>query len=197
MNGSKKTGQKGFTLMELLVVLILISLLMTTLMQGLSYFLKLKERGSVLVLMQQKSQMQESWFKMLIQGLTPYQSFAEKYFKGNKMELVGQTLTTLTSPSASIEDIHLTLEQTSTTIKLIYKERKHEWVLGEWLSNQAYLSYQDQQGTMHDSWPPKGDDVTQLPALVKLHITTPRDNIDWFVSIAGRLNPKLTVEDLF
>ena len=183
--------------MELLVVLILISLLMTTLMQGLSYFLKLKERGSSLVLMQKKNQMQEYWFKMLIQGLTPYQSFTEKKFEGNKTQLMGQTLTTVTSAPASIEDVSLKIEQTPETIKLVYKERKHKWVLGEWISNQAYLSYQDQQGNMHDSWPPRGDNVTQLPALVKLHVTTPRDNIDWFVSIAGRLNPKPTLEDLF
>ncbi len=194
----KKEQQKGFTLMELLVVLILISLLMTTLMQGLGYFLKLKERGSSLVLMQQKNQMQEYWFKTLIQGLTPYQSFTKKKFKGSKTQLTGQTLTTLTSTPASIEDITLKLEQASGTVKLIYTAEKYTWVLGEWISNQVYFSYQDEQGDMHELWPPKdSDDTIQLPALVKLHVTAPLGNIDWFVSVAGRLNPKLIMQDIF
>ena len=197
MDFSKKLRQKGFTLMELLVVLVLISLLMTTLMQGLSYFLKLKERGSALVLTQQKTQMQEYWFKMLIQGLTPYQSFTEKKFEGNKTQLMGQTLTTLTSAPASIEDISLKLEQTSEVVRLIYVEGGYTWVLGEWVSNKAHLSYQDQEGDMHELWPPQGnDEITQLPALVKLHITTLRGNINWFVSVAGRLNPKLVMQDM-
>ena len=197
MSYLKKERQKGFTLMELLVVLVLISLLMTTLMQGLSYFLKIKERGSALVLIQQKTQMQEYWFKLLIQGLTPYQSFTKKKFEGKKTQLTGQVLTTLTSTPASIEDITLKLEQTPETIKLIYTAGEYTWALGEWISNKAYLSYQDQQGDMHKLWPPKGsDDIAQLPALIKLHITTPRENIDWFVSVAGRLDPKPILEDL-
>jgi prepilin-type N-terminal cleavage/methylation domain-containing protein len=196
----KKSQQKGFTLMELLVVLVLISLLMTTLMQGLSFFLKLKQRGSALVLTQQKTQMQEYWFKTLIQGLTPYQSFTEKHFEGSKTELTGQTMTTLTSAPASIGEINLKLEQTKTTVKLIYTAGEQVWILGEWLSNKAFLSYQDQQGSQYASWPPKNisdEELMQLPSLIMLHITTPRGNINWFVSIAGRLNPKVVLEDMF
>ena len=197
MDWSGQVKQKGFTLMELLVVLVLISLLMTTLMQGLSYFLKLKERGSELVLTQQKTKMQEDWFKLLIQGFTPYQRFSKKVFKGNKTELTGQTLTTLTSSAASIVDISLKLEQTSGMIRLIYVEGNYIWRLGEWVSKEAHLSYQDREGNMHKSWPPKGNnEITQLPALIKLHVSTSQESIDWFVSIAGRLTPKPTIKEL-
>ena len=195
--------QNGFTLMEVLVVLVLVSLLSGLLMDGFGYVLRLRSSVTQQLKKQRILQLQEYWLRNLLGGLITisleYKPTETELFHGNASSLEGQSLNALEIPAGIPQRFSLALSQTAELIELKYQTgEKTQWVLGKWPAQKAVFRYLDDQGNWTATWPPQlGVKTQQLPQAIQLQIDSEANPVNWIISIVGPKNPKPTLEELF
>ncbi|MDD5123598.1 prepilin-type N-terminal cleavage/methylation domain-containing protein [Methylovulum sp.] len=194
---TKKNNHNGFTLMEVLVVLVLVSLISGLLMQGFGYVLRLRFNVTQQIKKQRIQQLQEHWYRNLVTGIIVNTREEKALFQGSESVLQGQSINTLTAPAGVPQAFTLTLSAQENTIVLRYRiTEKEEWRLGQWTAQKASFSYLDNQGNWVPTWPPKMGAVTQqLPEAIQLQIENIPNPVNWIVSIPSKKNPKPGIED--
>jgi len=188
---------QGFTLMEILVVLVMVSLISALLMDGFGYVLRLRGNVTQEIKKLQLQQLQEHWYRNLVAGLLTNPIEEPAVFNGNASQFEGQSINTLDAPLGVPNIFSLSLVKEATITQLKYRDHQNnDWTLGEWEAQTAYFSYLDDQGNWISDWPPKlGASPTQLPLAIQLHIEGPTNPIDWIASIPGEKNPKPPLEE--
>ncbi|NOS89270.1 MAG: prepilin-type N-terminal cleavage/methylation domain-containing protein [Methylococcaceae bacterium] len=188
----------GFTLMEVLVVLVLVSLLTGLLMEGFAYVLRLRFSVTTQLKRQRVQQLQEHWYRNLLTGLMVNSRDEPTLFKGSPTVLQGQSINTLDAHIGVLQTFTLTLDIKGDHTTLRYQSSNAEnWILGEWTAGTAAFSYLDYQGHWLSDWPPKFGVVSQqLPNAIQVHIASETQPITWLVSLPGRTNPKPRLDDL-
>lgn len=184
---------KGFTLVEVLVVLILVSIIATLLIQGVGIILSLRYRAVNFVDQQQHNQLRSAWVTALLNGLVPDRPGRDHLFKGSPNRLDGLSIQTLSAPIGLPRHIILKFEQQGTDTVLSYQQDRIQWLLGRWPTSKAVFNYLDPQGQWHDHWPPK--DVTeysQLPMALMLQVG---DAWSLFAVVQGRKSARVTLSD--
>ncbi|MDD5274744.1 MAG: prepilin-type N-terminal cleavage/methylation domain-containing protein [Methylovulum sp.] len=192
-----KKSCQGFTLMEVLVVLVLVSLLSSLLMQGFGYVLRLRLNVTQQLKTQRVQQLQEYWYSGLVTGLIVNAQNEKALFQGDDSILQGLSINTLTAPAGVPKQFILTLLSQNNTITLKYRiTEKDDWTLGEWPAQTASFSYLDNEGNWVSTWPPKMGMVTQqLPEAIRLQIDSSPKPVNWIVSIPSKKNPKPNIEE--
>lgn len=199
---TRKSGHSGFTLMEMLVVLVLVSLISGLLMEGFGYVLRLRLNVTQHLKRQRIGQLQEHWYRNLVTGIIVNNREEKALFQGSESVLQGQSINTLTAPAGVPQKFTLTLSSQENTIVLNYRiNEKEEWLLGRWTAQKASFSYLDNQGNWISTWPPKmGAATQQLPEAVQLRIEgnqieSAPDPVDWIAGIPGKKNPKPGIDE--
>jgi len=188
---------QGFTLMEILVVLVLVSLISGLLMEGFGSVLRLRFNVTQQVKRQNIQQLQEYWFRNLVTGIIVNTKQEKALFQGSDTQLQAQSVNTLNAPTGVPRKFLLKLETQTDTIILKYSDNdKMEWSLGEWNGQNASFSYLDYEGHWVSDWPPKmGIEVQQLPQAIQLQIDDNAKPIAWIVAIPSEKNPKPSIEE--
>jgi general secretion pathway protein J len=186
MSKSKFYPLTGFTLLEVLVVLIFIALLSTLLFQGITYVLYLRSQFLVQFNQFQQGLMQEYWFRNSIEGIVADYEAGDHIFKGDSQELSGLTLAAIDALPGTPTPFAWQLQFNDEMTILRYKNSQNEfWEIHRWLGKEGYFSYMDIKGDWHRQWPPTlGTKSPQIPRFIRLEGRQGQFPFTWIVKLA-------------
>jgi general secretion pathway protein J len=180
-------GSRGFTLIEVLVVVVLISLMSYLLMQSMSQVMFLRFRFVHFLETLQVGKMQEQWFRQVASSVTTDLPPATNIFKGDGKEFTAKVLNPLQGPIGVPTSARMRLVKAGVRVYLKYTELGSELDLGSWVADQASFSYLDKEGELHNQWPP---DMMRKPHLtpygVLLRINDVTGPVVWFAAVRQR-----------
>ena len=192
---SKRTG--GFTLLEVLVVLLIVSLVTTLLVQGISMVLSMRYRFVDHLNYQQAGVLQSYWFRQVCMGFTPDQPGGDGVFVGTNKQLHGLTLVSLQGETGVAKQVDFNLDRKATDMVLTYRQDDgRSFELASWPASQGGFYYLDGNGHWHDQWPPPVlESVAQLPVAVQLKVDRGRGPLAWLAAITARRQPRSRIMD--
>jgi general secretion pathway protein J len=163
-------GHRGFTLLEMLVVLILAGMITSILMQGLHQVFQLQTHFGRELFNTQQGEMYAEWFRSSVNGLMPDYDDGKHKFKGSAHEFSGLTLSPLDTATEALLPLDWRLKfdpQTGQT-QLQYGGAKDAPVVLAWQGNSGRFVYVDGDNKPHDTWPPFLGKWSQLPKAIYL-----------------------------
>lgn len=188
-----RSGQAGFTLIEVLVVLIIVGITSGILFQALEQSYRLQDRfGSELFKVQQ-GQMAADWYRQTVQGLQPDYPDGRNRFHGDDREFSGLSTNPLGEEygAATLITWKLRSNQQNGTAELVYMEASRETPILSWRGNQARFIYLDEHQASHDSWPPPLGLSPQLPRQIHLMANDAGEAV---IIVASTMGPTATLQ---
>ena len=183
--------QKGFTLIEILVVLIISALISGILFQALEKAYRLQARFGTEIFRVQQGQMAVGWYRQTLQGLYPDQPDGRHVFHGTDHEISGLSNNPLSdnygTPTPLGWQIRNNRQQGTT--ELIYTEQKQETVVLNWRGGEGRFVYIDEKFVSHDSWPPPLGQFPQLPLQIQLLAADTDDPVNVVTTVRGPATP--------
>ncbi|MFZ1643035.1 MAG: type II secretion system protein, partial [Candidatus Contendobacter sp.] len=116
----------GFTLLEMLVTLTIVSLLTVLLMQGLLYALQLRARMLEQQQRRQAAVLQEHWFRASSAALAPGKANGPDVFSGDRTGFRGLSLAPLLGDRGAPARIEWRLEPEAAGVALRYRQSGDE-----------------------------------------------------------------------
>ncbi len=195
-----QTNQAGFTLIEVLVVLIMTGTITGLLFQALERAYRLQDRFGAELFGAQQGQMAIDWYRQTVQGLRTDYPDGKNLFKGSEQEFSGLSDNSLGGQSGAPTPIGWQIQKNlhSGLIELVYLEQDKQTPILIWQTKGARFLYVDDQQTQHDTWPPPFGLWPQLPKQIQL-LTLGGGGVDPITIIAAptsTANPPLRLKDL-
>lgn len=164
------SGQRGFTLLEMLVVLILTGVITGILMQGLNQVFRLQTHFGRELFNTQQGQMYAEWFRQSVNGLMPDYNDGTHKFKGSQREFSGMTLSPLDMAAETLVPFvwRLRFDPKSGHTQLLYGVEDDAPAVLAWRGNSGRFVYIDDNREAHDDWPPFLGKWPQLPKAIYL-----------------------------
>ncbi len=161
---------RGFTLIEVLVVLIITSLIATLMLQGFRQVLDLRIRYLELGEAQDIQFLEQHWFATVCRGVVPGIKDGESRFKGDQRGFSGLTVGSLLGDLGVPQPFRVWLDKKERHYVLQYQEdkRAHKEMLAVLHSPQASFAYLDAQGKVVSRWPPPGASEDSIPRGITL-----------------------------
>ncbi len=213
-------GQTAFTLLEMLVVLVIISMVTLLLMQSLQYVLDLRVRFVQQLDDMQQGALRAYWFRSSTSALLPdynpvpgiAQNRPLQLFKGTETGFSGLTLAGLEAPAGVPTAFawQLTYEEGQTWLEY-HTEQGQIWRILSWAGRHGHFAYLNAQGEWRNEWmqqqpfsfsslsqgfSPKKP-PPQLPEAIALHGTKRAQPFTWVVRIAGNKDDPYDYRTLF
>lgn len=166
---------RGFTLVEVLVVLIIAGLASSILLQALGQVYRLQERFGVQLAESQSGAMRIDWLRQVLQGLQTDFPMGKQVFAGQASSLKGLSISSLAVEYGAPRDVTLTLDrrQAEDRTDLVYEGEEGRTVLFSWRGQGGAFAYLDAKGDEHAVWPPQGGGTwPQLPSVILLRVPT-------------------------
>jgi general secretion pathway protein J len=166
-----RARQFGFTLLEMLVVMLIVSLISTILFEALGQIYKLQSRFGLQLAQSQQGTMYTDWFRQVVQGLQTDYIDGKDQFQGSETEFTGVTTSPLSAAYGSPSTVTLSLQYDSRDgiTKLLYIADLQKTLLSSWVGRKAQrFTYIDATGESHDTWPPAFGIWPQLPNTILL-----------------------------
>jgi len=160
--------KRGFTLFEMLVVLVITGLMGAVLMQGFSIILATRLSVSNNIANLQDLILNHNIPVDPLRGLLPDYQSNPNQFRGQARTLVGQTLRPLLSPPGAPTPFTMTMDYdgNSGTTTLIYEEPgRGKAELARWPGSAQSFKYRDLEGEWQPAWPPASSS-SQTPWLI-------------------------------
>lgn len=167
---------KGFTLFEVLVVLVITGLMGAVLMQGFSIVLGTRLRVNDTITNLQETILNKNIPLDPLRGLLPDYTSNPNQFSGQGRALSGQTLRPLLSPHGAPTPFKMTMDFDAgrNTTTLVYEEPGRGKVsIAQWPGANQSFKYRDIEGVWQPVWPPPAT-VSQTPWLILID-TGPTD----------------------
>ncbi len=178
----------GFTLLEILVVLVILGMISGLLLQGLGFTFIQRDRILNQLDKVQTSTLQEWWFRKSCESIilpVAKDLEAKLDFKGNSSSFSSITLFPLDAYMGMPARVDWWLDTNDQTVSLYYKGvNSDRWPIGTWVSETAHFSYRDNKNDWHEQWPNK-EFPNQLPIGILLTISKGEQDIIWYCRIAG------------
>lgn len=194
----QRPNQSGFTLVEMLVVLMIVAMVSGILFQALERAYRLQERFGAELFNAQQGQMAADWYRQTVQGLHPDYHDGRNKFQGKSMEFSGLTSNPLSGeygvPTPIIWKIRNNRQYGST--ELVYLEEKQETPILVWHGAGARFIYFDDKQSPHDVWPPPLGLPTQLPRQIQLVDNSGNEPINIVASPMGPASPLTRLQDI-
>ena len=153
----------GFTMVEMLVVLVLVSLLGTLIIQGTGFFLgqyatvKRTHRESSLKALRQH------WFASTVAAMVPSR-LATRLFAGDGRSFEGVTLQPLAAQAGRPVRVRWSIDAG----RVLYTERgSRPWTVLSGHDRTLGFQYADSAREWHEAWPPNGSGE-HIPRMVRL-----------------------------
>lgn len=192
---------RGFTLLETIVTLVIVSMIVVVLMQALRQSLALRTR---ILQHEQGARMdalQEQWFRDTVRGAIADLPDALGTMRGGATELELVTAAPLSGPG--LAKIRWSLRQGPSGASLVYDDA--QWKGLEVLPGpllEARFEYMDAEGAWRDAWEqpapstPVFDEARALipaedalPRMIRLSARTATGELSWLVAIPAYLQP--------
>lgn len=178
---------RGFTLLEALVTLVIVSLIVAVLMQALSQALLMR---TSLIRYQRETReaaLQEMWFRDTLAGAVADLTDAYGPFRGTTTGLSVPTLAPL-SPGGLVR-AQWRLEPVRGGSALVYEDpRVGATIVFPGPLREASFAYLDREDEWRREWAPAAD-ADVLPRAVRLRAIGPASDIDWLVPVVAAPRP--------
>lgn len=183
----RSAGVAGFTLMETLVMLMLVSMATTLMFQMLDSYRIAQQRIAVQAGNQDRSSLFESWFIDEVHGLS---AIPGQPFKGSRGEFEGVTLNPLFGSPGAPSSIRWRLSSSADGGVIEYWEDGQErWTLPLRDFAGARFVFFAKDGTQHDQWPPAKGLQEGLPAAIAFVRGGPQAERMRLAAVRGPLTP--------
>lgn len=162
----------GFTLFEMLVVLVITGLMGAVLMQGFGIILATRMSVSNTISNLQQVVLSQNIIVDPLRGVLPDYENNPNQFRGRSRNLSGQTLRPLLSRSGAPTPFKMTLDYdpSSGDTTLVYEEPgRPKSELARWAGINAEFKYRDITGVWASNWPPPAG-TPQTPWLIWIDI---------------------------
>lgn len=191
---------RGFTLLEMLVVLVLVSLITTVLIQGLAYLLDMRERMGRYLQQSWSAQLQHAWFQQSVRGLVAAHPASGVAFQGAPTAFSGLSLGALTAGAGVPTAIEWRLEHAEGETRLLYRDdNSSDWIITAYPGRLQGFEYWDGKGGRHPAWPPRQWQEAlpppQLPKAIMLRIDETGDELPLLAIPRGRFAPPMDIRD--
>jgi|WetSurMetagenome_2_1015567.scaffolds.fasta_scaffold19476_2 general secretion pathway protein J len=212
-----KNQKQGFTLLEVLVVLVLLSLISTLAFEILHQTANLRSQFLETLDELQQGVIREHWFRSSVAALTPdyppettvvYQAHKPYIFQGTENEFYGLTITSLDNDGGIPTPFgwQLSFKENETILRYRNKEEQW-WEIMHWSGNEGKFFYQAKNGQWYKQWPPpedkqafeKLDEISkmiaaldkpaQIPKTILLDGKKGNQPFAWIVRILGKDRP--------
>jgi len=201
--------QEGFTLIEMLVVLVLTALVVGVAFEGLSRVADLRLRLGRHLDGALDEAIVGSWFRGSVAGMQPDFNQAPDAFRGSATEMSGLTLKPIDLPAgAATPFAWRLLPETGGTTRLFYRGADGGWrEVAAWSGAGARFLYAGPDGDWRSEWPPPfaggtaplgqvvSRDRPQLPRFVRLESGN-TENRPIAASVLGTTQPRIGTADL-
>lgn len=166
---------RGFTLLELLVVLVLVSLLGTLVIQGTGFFLGRYETVMRVGRESSLASLQRHWFVSTVRGMLPSLR-SKRRFEGDATSVEAVTMQPLAAQPGLPTRVqwHIDLSDDGSLVVRYVEEGGVEWPVLALTETDVSFQYADQAGQWHDHWPLDGRPRQALPRMVRLVAETGR-----------------------
>lgn len=163
---------RGFTLVEILVVLIITGFIVAILLQSLHQVFRLQTQFGSEIFHTQNGAMYADWFRQSINGLMPDHDKGAQKFRGERRQMHGLTLSPLDRENGTLAAFvwRLEFDARSGLTSLYYGDtgEKETSQILTWSSNSGRFIYIDAENAAHDNWPPFLGNWPQLPNAIYL-----------------------------
>jgi len=167
---------RGFTLIEILVVLIITGFIVAILLQSLQLVFRLQTHFGSEIFRTQNGAMYSDWFRESINGLLSDDEGGKQKFRGERREMSGLTLAPLDQENGTIASFVWRLEfdvgKGLTGLYFGVAGEEQPLQILAWESNSGRFIYIDAQNEAHDNWPPFLGKWPQLPKAIFLESGT-------------------------
>ena len=166
----KKGMTGGFTLLEVLVVLVITSLISVVLVQGFSLILSARNSVQNKIVGLEQVILKQNVFLEPLKGILPDYSDRPNVFGGEPQAVRGLTIRPLQSRIGTPVGFYMSMDYDAQRdeTELVYEENGlPPQSLGRWAGSEGKFLYRDRIGKWLDTWPPNPD-VTQTPWLIQL-----------------------------
>lgn len=160
----------GFTLLEVLVVMVITALVSTVLLQALDQVYRLQTKFGQELAHSQRGSMYIDWYRQTLQGLQPDQIEGPHQFKGSQRRIEGITASPISAAYGVPTYFFLEISYANDTgdTQLVYATEDSKFNLMRWSGRQGEFSFIDANGQIHKSWPPEIGQWPQLPSNILL-----------------------------
>lgn len=179
----------GFTLMETLVMLMLVSMAATLMFQMLAGYQAAQRRVAGQAELLDRSALVHAWFVETARGLHPSRVTP---LKGEPDTFSGETLNPLLATPGAPTRFTWALETVEGETRLVYSEGgKTQWSLPLRDAAEARFAYAAPDGRLHDQWPPALGQQQALPTALALMIGSGPAERVWLAAVLGPLEPRM------
>lgn len=179
--------RNGFTLMETLVMLVLVSFAVLLMFQMLGSYRLARERVLAHAGGIDRQLLFEDWFRDSVHGLRPD---VPGGFTGSSLAFAGTTLNPMFASGGAPVAMRWRLEQDDGGWQVHYEEGGQErFALPLEDGGAPHFAYFDDAGEMHADWPPGLGLQRALPAGVALVRTSAEGGKAIFAAVPGPLDP--------
>ncbi len=187
--------QRAFTLIEMLVVMVIVSLLITVIMQGFGYSLGLYQR----VVTTQKNAYTEvlayNWLRSTL-GASVAARPKDRGLEGNAVEVATYTYQPLAELAGLKTRVAWLLVQDSERLRLEYREGNTSFTVYSWPTATGRWEYMDDKKEWHAQWPIAKLDFPPLPNAIRLQVGRGKDIFNYVISIDTRKMPEMSMDEV-
>ena len=189
-------GIHGFTLVEVMVVLVILGLISLLLTQMLGFGFSLRERVLSYTISSRDAYLAERWFCQSLQASYPGVSRLEPSLAGSEHEVSALSLAALDEDAGSPANIGWLLVSDAGVTRLQYVSQDGEsWDALSWQGTGQFW-FLDDTGNWSEQWPTRfGSRNGRLPGAVMLNAVSKAGKFTWVAHISGSREPRTPMSE--
>ncbi len=187
--------QRAFTLIEMLVVLVITSLLVTVIMQGFGYSMGLYQRVQATQKNAYSEVLAYNWLRETLSQQVAARPGSHG-LDGQRQELTTYSFQPLVQQPGTRALINWQVLQEPGALQLQYEEAGQQFLVYEWPESTGEFEYLDVKGNWHPVWPVEKADPPHLPEAVRLQVHTGSETRNYVVVVATRKQSEVTMDEV-
>ena len=161
----------GFTLLEMLVVLVLVGLVSGIVFEALHQVFRLQSRFGTELNDAREGAMLADWFRASVEGLLPDHADGKHRFAGSATRMAGLTAQPVTADFGAASEFSWEIVRAPDGGSVLrYSAAGARQDVLSWSGDPGRFVYLDAKGGEHDTWPPAMKDAPQTPGAVRLEV---------------------------
>jgi prepilin-type N-terminal cleavage/methylation domain-containing protein len=180
----------GFTLLEVLVVLLIVGLVAASLFEALSRLNDVRGRIGPYLGISEREGLMNSWFRTAVNDIVPDQQYGKHLFKGGASSFSGLSMAPLAGDPGAASPFLWELVYDGSHDRTIlrytgYDQKPIE--VRSWHGSKAAFGYLGPDQSWNETWPPGLKKTKQLPLAIRLYAKEQGDVV--VAAIRGEKEP--------